>query len=293
MEIEPGHGQAPVPGAARPPKPAPTGPDAAPGAVPPRPPAPPGPPGPSDTESSPRQDGWPASLLKVLPGLSTLRGQNKELRAELAGQRAVLDETRAHLAAVQEELGDARAELADQRTRLDQLYRVLNQQRTDLTTEREAAHVEAAREYQALRNRISDACSDAARGLGGSRQDRISAHLRLVHAVCRAAFGPVPPLAEDLRQAAAHALRTTTDPLGEGAGALHRQIASLRADVSQLGGVHRWDFELPVGAPYDAERYELWHNSDGSLPLALCVAPAYKVSGRTQHVPALVHTSRS
>ncbi|MFF8262553.1 hypothetical protein [Streptomyces virginiae] len=71
---------------------------------------------------------------------------------------------------------------------------------------------------------------------------------------------------------------------------LHRHTAELRARIAELGGVHRWNFELRLGRVPDPRLHEVWPRSDEHQPLSLCVAPAYQVVGRPPHVRPLVHT---
>ncbi len=190
--------------------------------------------------------------------------------------------------ALRTEVESLRAEREDRQGRLDKLYEVVHSLRADRTTELESAHNETARGYVALRDQIVGRCADVAAAIP-DRYGRLETHVRLAAALFRTVLAEHPAAEEDWHGAAARVLGgdarlgTVTD--------LHHQTAELRADIAELGGVHRWNFELHLGRTPDTHLYDLWPWAEESEPLTLCVAPAYQVVGRTPHVRALVHTA--
>lgn len=216
----------------------------------------------------------------LLKSLRTLSGTVSELR-DLHARHG---ELRAEVAAL-------RAEVAEQSSRAERLQLLVHQMRADLSTERDAAHYDTAHAYASLRKRIADVCGDGAHRLSGDRAVRQTLHLRLTAAVCRAGFGELPPTPDSLNLAVGRCVGQETDVLDDVVTRLCQEISGLRATVSELEGTHRWDFELPLGAAFDPDRYELWSGSEHGRPLDSCVAPAYRVIGRKPHVKALVCTA--
>lgn len=262
---EPDRGLPAAPGAwsaGRPPAPSPLPP------VPTQPP-PPGAPGRAEEQQDdPRRGFLP---WRVFQEVRVLRAEVEELRAEI---------------------GALRTEGEERRDRLDKLYEVVHGLRADRTTELESAHNETAREYAALRERIVSRCADAVEAGADDlydRHERWETHVRLTAAMFRTAFGEHPAAEEHWHHTAARVLGAggKLGPVTD----LHTHTAELRARIAELGGVHRWNFELRLGRHLDTGLQELWPRADEREPLTLCVAPAYHVVGRTPHVLPLVHTA--
>ncbi|MFD9728942.1 hypothetical protein [Streptomyces sp. NPDC059072] len=199
---------------------------------------------------------------------------------------------RAEVESLRAEIGALRTEGEDRRDRLDKLYEVVHGLRADRTTELESAHNETAREYAALRGRIVGRCADAVEAGTDElydRHERWETHVRLTAAMFRTVFGEHPAAEADWHHTAARVLGAEgkLGPVTD----LHTNAAELRARIAELGGVHRWNFELRLGRHLDTGLHELWPRADEREPLTLCVAPAYHVVGRTPHVLPLVHTA--
>lgn len=226
-----------------------------------------GPPEPGHPEDSePRR-----SVLDVIVPMRRMREELEGLRSRVARQ-------------------DER--IARQDEQLDLLRQALHRVRRDTTTEKDAAHHEAAAWYTGVRRRIDELAGSTARAVYGDRPaaERHEAHARLTTALCRLAFAAQPSSPREWRMAAAD---VTGDPDAlPDVGRAWQEVSALRSRIGRLGGVHRWDFEVPAGRPFDPEEYDLWHKADPGLPMSHAVAPAYQVAGRTAHVRAWVHTGR-
>lgn len=190
--------------------------------------------------------------------------------------------------ALRAEVRSLRAEQEEAKGRLDKLYEVVHGLRADRTTELESAHHETSQAYSALRDRIIGHCRAAAEAAAEQPHHRAEAHVRLSAALFRTVLGEHPAAEEDWHRTAAGVLGAQV-PLGPVTD-LHRHTAELRARIAELGGVHRWNFELRLGHVPDPRLHEVWPRSDEHEPLSLCVAPAYQVVGRPPHVRPLVHT---
>ncbi len=206
--------------------------------------------------------------------------------------REEVDQLREETGRLREEAERRRADLADQNEQLQLLYRAVHDLREDTTTELKAAHHETARWYGELRKKIDDLAGEAViEQFGPDEAARHEWHVRLTTQLCRTAFAELPSVApDDWHRAAAVLFGGDGSALGDISG-LWQDVAALRTTIAGLGGVHRWDFEVPSGQAYDAERYDLWRKSDGRRRVSHCVAPAYRVVGRQPHTKALVHTA--
>ncbi|WP_329377576.1 hypothetical protein OG625_07535 [Streptomyces sp. NBC_01351] len=239
----------------------------------------------------------PSAMPSAPPSLPQQDEQQEDSRRGFQPWR-VFQEVRllrAEIESLRAELGSLRAEGEEHQDRLAKLYEVVHGLRADRTTELESAHHETARAYAALREQIVGRCANAVdaaleerRDLH-ERQDRWEAHVRLTAAMFRTVLGEHPAVEQNWHHTAAQVLGVDgkLGPVTD----LHRQTAELRARIAELGGVHRWNFELRLGDRPDAALHELWPRADDREPLTLCVAPAYQVVGRTPHVRPLVHTA--
>ncbi|QNP66153.1 hypothetical protein [Streptomyces genisteinicus] len=236
-----------------------------------------GPPGPPPLPSVPPGSG-PAGDPELRRSVLDLIGPVRKMREELERLRGRV--------ARQEE------RIARQDEQLDLMRQALQRVRQDTTTEKDAAHHEAAAWYTDVRRRIDELAGSAARTVYGERPaaERHEAHARLTSALCRLAFAAQPSSPQEWRLAAG-GITGDPDALPD-VGRAWQEVSALRFRVGRLGGVHRWDFEVPAGRPHDPDVYDLWHKSDPGLPVSHVVAPAYQVVGRTVHVRAWVHTAR-
>ncbi|MGW1140112.1 hypothetical protein [Streptomyces zhihengii] len=231
------------------------------------PPPPSGPPGPGRAEDAELR----RSVLDLIGPVRKMREELERLRGRVARQEE---------------------RIARQDEQLDLMRQALQRVRQDTTTEKDAAHHETAAWYTDVRRRIDDLAGSAARAAYGDRAaaERHEAHARITTALCRLAFAAQPSSPADWRRAA-EGVTGDPDALPD-VGRAWQEVSALRFRIGRLGGVHRWDFEVPAGRPYDPEAYDLWHKSDPGLPVSHAVAPAYQVAGRAVHVRAWVHTAR-
>jgi hypothetical protein len=220
-----------------------------------------------------------ASWMRAL--MDRLDRTESQLRAE----RAELEQTRAELHRLQERVADLDSRFSD-------VYGMVNRLRADVSDERDAEHHDCAQRFRQLCQRLISVGGDV---VGHGRLEpalRPPREARLTRAAARQLFGPLPPEPYELLEA----VEDTADVAvpaqqADQLRALCADALALRADVSRLGGVHRWDFEVDAGAPAAGREYQVWYSCAAEAPVVFAVTPGYLVAGRAPYVPALVYTA--
>jgi hypothetical protein len=234
------------------------------------------PPMPPQYYQQPQSSGPIAVVKRVLKGeaerIDRLEGELEKLRVE---NQHLKDESRA--------LGE----------RLGMVNSAINALRSDLTSEQDRAHETTAHSYGLLCQDVRSAALGLMQscGLAHDNPETPDVHADVAARIFRSLLGPLPPLPSDLALGLAPALGRLIEPDERLAG-LCQAAGRLREEVQRNGGVHRWDFEVPVGMPFDAERFGSWHSEDEPGAMVCAVAPGYQVLGRRPHALPLVHTQR-
>ncbi|MEV6172086.1 hypothetical protein AB0L99_28210 [Streptomyces sp. NPDC051954] len=208
-----------------------------------------------------------------------------------------LADRRGHeLDGVNRALAELQGAVTMQDNRLNEILGRFNQSRDDVTSATEAQHHELAREFRNLIDQQAFfLCSQVTQiGTHSDPARRASRYLQLAQHLCRLLFGPLPPLSAEISSLfeSFGAPKKDTDAHWDTQiDRLLQRLSALRRRVAAVGTPFRWDFEVAIGEPYAADRYQLWTTASPDSPIELAVAPAYSVPGRPPYVPAMVFTA--